>query len=402
MHCQTLYRLKIKISAVIEADMKPKVYKVLAFVFALSYIIALFCVVFLRLSFKDALGSDFVSFLTGAEILKNGEGEKIYSLDTQYEFKQKIISPEQGFGILPFRNLPAFALLFIPFTFFNTLLAYRLFVTSLIIIAVYLAFTISRLIKKYPLFSIWSLLPLVYYPSLGSIFIGQVTVIFILIFLLIYRNIKSKNFFIAGVFTGLLLLKLQYFLAFPYLLILVEKKREFLKGSLLSIGIIILLSIYFSGITSLMIYPSYLLQTETPNLGSRLEHIFTLYALFKHTLPTKLDVGYLVLINFIFYFVSLGIFAKIVKKNGMEVAFVLLSVFTIIFSVHSIDYDVGLLIVPVIILASTSYRRKLLRFRISTIVLILLAPLITLLGYGFLVPIYLAIVSVTLLIGQKI
>ncbi len=62
--------------------------------------------------------SDFTAFYTGGEIIRQGLGSHLYSLDLQARVQQAILGPGRMFynGVLPFNNPPHFALVMAPFS----------------------------------------------------------------------------------------------------------------------------------------------------------------------------------------------------------------------------------------------------------------------------------------------
>ena len=68
-------------------------------VFLISFLLALVICVFLLLTLREAIGSDFVSYLTGADILKASKGRLLYDLDTQYMYQQQVLFPHHETSI---------------------------------------------------------------------------------------------------------------------------------------------------------------------------------------------------------------------------------------------------------------------------------------------------------------
>ena len=73
------------------------------------------------------VGSDFISYLTGGQIVRKGAGRMIYDIKTQTEHQMDVIAPYSRETVLPFKGPPFLGLFFIPFTFFPLIVGFRLF-----------------------------------------------------------------------------------------------------------------------------------------------------------------------------------------------------------------------------------------------------------------------------------
>ena len=356
------------------------------FIFKLSVIVALLFVIIYVLSFKDALGSDFVSFMTGALVVRQGDGELLYDVPTQYNYQKIVIEPQREATVLPFRHIPLFALLFIPFTFLPLLFAYKLFAIVNLGALLFFCFLTTRTFKKFNFDTVWPYLVFVFYPTLGSIFVGQISILLILLLLLIYRYSRKQNSFTSGILSGLLFLKIQYILFIPFIFVLSKTKKMYLKGLFLSTTIIFLLSILIFGPNFFYNYPSFLIKTENPIFGSRTQDMVTFYATLARIKPFSINqASFLILINMVFYALSLFLFYRILKRLNFGEAFVFGLVSTLVFSVHAIDYDLSLLIIPILILGEMFYlKRKDYRY-ISLVFLYILLHALAILAKEYLI-----------------
>lgn len=313
--------------------------------FVVSYLIYYFSIP------KVIIASDLVSFLTGAEILKAGKAGEIYDKDLQYTYQLKVIEPDFKYNLLPFRGLPIVAWLFVPLSYLKLNSAFVL----LILINIFILFLFnrisSRLFPKIDKLKYLFLITFFYWPTVSAMILGQFTLLLLLIFLLIYKYTKGKNYFLAGIASGVLLIKPQYLLFVPFLFFLIRGKRKFIEGLLISSILIILVNISISGLGELLKYPSFIVGTETINYGSRPYHMFTLYGLLK-LVPfiSSLPAWFLIVLNFVLYGVILFIFAKKVKKFSLDKGVVMGIIFTILFSVHALVHDLSLLLIPILIL----------------------------------------------------
>ena len=94
------------------------IYHLLALVLLSVIVTGLVFSVLFKATATNALGSDFVSFLTGASVIRAGKGNQLYDLVTQFSFQQALLAQEISTDfLLPFRNLPFVAFFFLPFLY---------------------------------------------------------------------------------------------------------------------------------------------------------------------------------------------------------------------------------------------------------------------------------------------
>ena len=346
--------------------------------FVVSYLIYYFSIP------KVIIASDLVSFLTGAEILKSGKAGEIYDKDLQYTYQLKVIEPDFKYNLLPFRGLPIVAWLFVPLSYLKLNSAFVL----LILINIFILFLFNRisskLFPKIDKLKYLFLITLFYWPTVSTMILGQFTLLLVLIFLLVYKYSKDKNYFLAGITSGVLLVKPQYLLFIPFLFFLIREKRKFIKGLLISSILIILVNISISGLGELLKYPSFIIGTETINYGSRPYHMFTLFALFKLT-PNLSNIPQLTLValNFIVYLLTLVLFVRRRRKISFDYAFVAGMIFTVLFSVHALVHDLLILLVPIFILLNLVLKRGEVKLSIDKILIGLLFFLPTVILFGY-------------------
>lgn len=334
--------------------------RVIIKVFWLSTILVLFFSIFFVVSAHDIMSSDFVSFVTGALAIRRGMGMSLYELITQFVIQQQIINPIINPGLLPFRNLPVFAALIIPLTYLPLVTGYKFWASLLIVImllAERLCLRVFKNIGRYRFIALF--LPLLYYPSLVSIIQAQITPLILLIFILIYKFAKSEKYFLAGIISGFLLIKLQYVLAVPFLFMIVRERKVFLRGFITSSLAIIFLSVIISGPGFITSYPRFLVQTETPFFGSTPGNMFTVYPLLISLADLLRLPGHLALVlNAALYLVILVLFAREVKKVSFDKAFAALILLSVVFSVHALVHDQIVLLVPILILLNLQYKMR--------------------------------------------
>ncbi len=328
-------------------------------VFLISFLLALVICVFLLLTLREAIGSDFVSYLTGAEIIKASKGPLLYDLDTQYFYQQSVLFPHHETSILPFVNFPIIAFILIPFTYLPLIWAYKIYIGLLISILLVISNFSKKLFTNLPKNSIFYYLPFLFYPSLGSLFSGQLTPIILLIFLVIYSQLIKKKYMYAGLMTGLLIVKIQYLVSAPILFVLAENKKDFLKGFLISCILLFSVNLLLARNFFLPHYLQFIFAVQKPEFGARPQEMFTFYSSLEQLSAfAQFPKSVLISLNFGFYLLSLVLIALSAKRISLDISYAAVVICSMIFSIHGLNYDYSLVIVPVFILLNRLYNRS--------------------------------------------
>jgi hypothetical protein len=322
-------------------------------VFLICFLVSYFMAVFLLVTEQFAWRCDFVNLMTGSRILRFGEAEHLYDLETQRDYQLSITSPNK-LTFLPYRNLPIFAYIFIPLTFLPLLAAYKLYTVILIIVTLFISWFSSRVFKNLHK-SYWIYLPFIFYPYFLAIFYGQVTIFLLLFFVLIYFFLRKESFFLVGFFVGFLFLKIQYIIVFPFIFFLVKDKQVYLKGLLVSSILIYLTSAYMLGFDFIVGYFKMLVITENANYGTKATSMFSLLPALSQISPfTKKSLFF---INFAFYLLAIWYYYKNYLKYPLKINFSVIILFTLVFCVHGGIVDIALILLPIWFLIDI-YRSK--------------------------------------------
>jgi hypothetical protein len=371
--------------------------------FFVAYFTALVVGVFVVLGEKEALGSDFVSFLTGASIISAGKGREIYNIESQYAFQQALIAPHHENSVLPYRNTPVMALFFVPFLLFNFVIAYKIYVLLLIFILCIFIFYLTKHFGDVDAHTIWPYLALTFYPLTISIFVGQTSLFLIVVFFMVYWNLRKKNDFVAGILSGTLLIKLQYILFLPFLFVLSRKRSDFLKGNAISLISTFFISLLLAGGHSLLSYPNFLLNTETVGFGSRPESMLTFFSFLRGTtFFGGLDLLSLLGINFFIYGVLFIVFYKYHKALSLALAFSLIIPLVLPFTIHVVNHDLSMLLVPIIIITTTIRSLCNEKLKLLVVVLLFLVPLLETIDIGNFVWAVMIVIGCLLLVSKKV
>lgn len=359
-------------------------------VFSLSFLLALLGAVLFFVDFEKALGSDLVSFLTGAYIIRDGHGQKLFDLDTQYVYQQKVIAPASESSVLPFENLPVFAFMLIPLTYLPLLTAYKIYVFIVILAYVTSSLLSVRIFTGLKKGFWWLLLPFVFYPSLGSIFSGQTTPILILVLLLSLLAIKEKRNFLAGVAISFLFLKIQYIVIIPFVFLLAKDKVKFVKGSVLSSAILLATSFAINGWDFIMRYYKFIFSVQRPEFGIRVDDMFTLHSTLSRTLfLSKMNYWQLFWVNTVLYVLIIIGFYALSKRVGLKKGYCLAILLGMTFSVHGVNYDYALTLLPLYFLLERVKTKKIKTHETWALFMLLLTPVLFVLQISFYASIFL-------------
>lgn len=205
----------------------------------------------LRLWWPDiALGNDFISFWTGASLVREGAGPLLFDMETQralqVEFRRETATHEVTRAATihnPFHNPPPLALLFVPLTFLPFSAAALLWAAvSLLAFALAVALPLrGRPCARTPAAVMMTFIG-VGYTMLG----GQVNSVFLLAFSLGLLALGSRRPLLGGLVLGLLWLKPQYAVVFPLIFLVKGRWRE-LTGMFASGLALVLVSLAMVG-----------------------------------------------------------------------------------------------------------------------------------------------------------
>jgi len=242
-------------------------------------LVTLYFFFFTFLTFKKGIGIDFATYYAAGKILLLGEIDKLYDFETSldkekiactilskdetliYDLNLRIVGKtyekvlrEAGYTFIwftPYLYLPIFAL---PFQGFSTLpfpFAWKIWLAiNIFIILFFILILFSTVqffhenIRRITLFVILSFL---YSPLLYDLGVGNINLLMVLFFSLIYFLVRKKRDIVAGIFLGVLTLtKLSPILLFVYFLY--RKKFRLSISCLLTTLFLLLVSLRLYGI----------------------------------------------------------------------------------------------------------------------------------------------------------
>ena len=237
-----------------------------------SAMIFINCFVFWRSAHGIAIGlSDFASFYTAAEILRDGRGHQLYDLNLQ-EKVQRSVMPEtvkERGGILPF-NHPAFeAAVFLPLIFFSLRTAFWIWFS----INIAFLFAVIWMLSKYlPLlgqapFYIWAAACFSFPPIVITLIQGQDSIALLFFYCLAFIALSREAEFSAGSWVAAGLFKFQ--IALPFIVSLLLRKCWRIIAGFCFVGtLLVIISLGTVGFASLLQYPNYLWKLDhDPTFG---------------------------------------------------------------------------------------------------------------------------------------
>lgn len=375
----------------------PEKLSLVLFIFLISFTVAVLYFMFISDTPYFVKG-DFISYLTGGLMVREGFGKLIYDLDAQFAYQLEVLFPYDREILLPYKSLPFVGTLFIPLTYPPVISSFKIFSLVNLILLVTIYFFLKKMFPKKTGNKIWLYLPFVFPPVTVVLAKGQITFVLVLILIGIYKSIKLKRAFVGGLLSGMLFIKPQYIILAPFMFLLVKEKKRFLFGFLLSTSLLTAWSLYVSGINNLINYPLFVFNTENPAYGSISEDMFTIYPLILH-LSSYLKVGrYIpVLINGLLYLLLFVYFVAKTEGCGVDKLFVSAILISVVLSVHALDHDLSILMLPIYILINLGAKQtKLYSFYAKILFLI---PLFGLIGHCFIGGI--AMLTIVFLITNK-
>jgi hypothetical protein len=206
----------------------------------------------------------------------------------------------------------------------------------------------------------WLFLAIAFFPNFQTVVYGQISLMILIGYLTLYLMLRSRRFFWAGVASGLLLLKVQFLVFWPLMLLLIKDKKRFLAGFLTTTLGLLGISYLISGPGPLLYYPAYLFSISHQGYGLHHNHMYSLLASLKVFLSSVRPLSFttLLLINAAVYLLFLCLFFRKRHRLSLETSFIVATLLGIVFSVHFLGHDLAVLLVPLLILFNQLAQNK--------------------------------------------
>jgi hypothetical protein len=297
---------------------------------------------------------DFATFYTAGTLVRRGQSAELYSLAAQWKVQQEFASEVKiRQGPLAYLRPPFEALLFSIFAKWPYVTALLLWTTLKLALLLTIPFIMVRGRFWKESFPLWTtgILVLGTFPAFMDLVTGQDAVLLAFLFAVCYWQIETGRDTGAGVTLGLALIKFQ--LAIPFLLVLwISGRKRVLPGFVASASVVVAISAALTGWSALLKYPGYLLALNrsvgvgiAPETQINLRGLLILFV-GSLTHPGPIDwtlapvaVGAIVYTGFIW------------RKAGhrfLAEGFGLAAIVAIVTSYYACDYDLLLLIVPLL------------------------------------------------------
>ncbi len=161
---------------------------------------------------KLFIAADFTNLYTGFTMIKEGDGARLYDLDTQAKYQQAILS---GLtfenGLLPYLNPPFIALIFSPISLLNINAAFYLWSFFELGLLAWLIYLLHRTFADWNTQekTILIISLLAFWPLANTFMLGQFSLLFLICFLQLYIAMRNNNKIIAGLWMFMLIIKPQ-------------------------------------------------------------------------------------------------------------------------------------------------------------------------------------------------
>lgn len=221
--------------------------------------------IFLRLQAapRTAIHADFVHFFTAARMVATGASSQLYDIDAQTIFQHKTIHPYRS-EVLPYNHPPFQIIAYLPLTIMPLKWAYRVWIViSLGTIALSLIpfGSYSNPPSRKGQLIMW-LACLSFFPTVITLVLGQDSAISLLIFTLVFLNIKAGNEKRAGTILALGLFKPQL-VGITAILFLIKRRWKALGCFCLAGLVLISLSLFIVGWQAGVDFCKLILKTAT-------------------------------------------------------------------------------------------------------------------------------------------
>jgi hypothetical protein len=297
---------------------------------------------------------DFSTFYSGASIVRQGLGKRLYDEATQYRVQLQFaagVSIRQG--PLPYIHPPFEALLFIPLTWLSYPTAYLLWNLLNLVFLVLLFFLLRDTVPwlRQVSAACWLLGCLAFFPVFFALLQGQDILMLVVMFGAAYVLLRRNSDLAAGCCLGLGVFR--FHLVLPLVLILLYQKRsKVLAGFLATATVLGLISVAIIGWEGALSYPRHVWyleqsmerrQTIVPIRMASIRGLFD-SLLIPHFSKLASDIAIAA--------ASLALVLVAARKwklgnvTQFDLGFALCVIVTVLTSYHTLTYDLSLLLLP--------------------------------------------------------
>ena len=296
---------------------------------------------------------DFANFYTAGTLIRRGLARELYDTNAQWKVQQEFAS-EVKIRRSPMRYIrpPYEALLFAVFAEWPYPRAVFLWTLFKLVFYAALPFVVVHGRDWREGFPLWVtvLMILGTFPAFMDLLMGQDAVLLAFLFAVCFWQLDTGKDVGAGVTLGLALFKFQ--LVIPFVVILwMAGRRRMLRGFSVSAVIVVIISAAIVGWKGMIDYPRQLLAlNETRGVGIFPQVHITLRGLLStlmHRIPSR-GLDLLLMLVELGAIVFVGTMWRRAGQRYFAVGFALAAVTTIATNAYAADYDLLILIVPLL------------------------------------------------------
>jgi hypothetical protein len=305
--------------------------------------------------------TDFIAFMVGASVARDGKIKEIYNPDLQIKYQDAITAPYKMGGLLSFRALPVTAYLYIPFLYLKPVDA---FYTQAIINMILLFVSIWVIKKTFRInaevFWLYTSTIFFFISFRTSVLGGQLSILMLLVMCLSIYFVKRSRYFLSGILLGLLLLKINLVAIVPFLFIvayLQNKKsiKNLVLGFLLSSFVILGINVLLYGPNLLTVYPRYLILTEDLGYGTALIRNSNFTSIMSLLTENRLYLfSGAIIISIFVAFLFLRLFRKI--KN-LDLLYATVPALGLFLNLHTMNCDLILLTLSIFLIGNYYFNK---------------------------------------------
>jgi hypothetical protein len=297
---------------------------------------------------------DFANFYTAGTLVRRGQSAELYSLAAQWKVQQEFASEVKiRQGPLPYLRPPFEALFFSIFARWPYVTALLLWTTLKLALLATIPFIVVRGRFWKESFPLWmtGILVLGTFPAFMDMLMGQDAVLVAFLFAVCFWQLDTRRDTGAGVTLGLALIKFQ--LAIPFLIVLwISGRKRILPGFVASASVVLAISAALVGWRGLLQYPGYLLTlNRSVGVGIAPEtqiNLRGLLILFVGRLPYPGRIHLALAPVAVIAIVYTGLIWRKAGHRFLAEGFGLAAIVAIMTSYYACDYDLLLLIVPLL------------------------------------------------------
>ncbi|KKQ42530.1 MAG: hypothetical protein US60_C0016G0008 [Microgenomates group bacterium GW2011_GWC1_37_8] len=346
-------------------------------------------------------GSDYKSYITGAKIILGGERNNLYTIETQEKYQKEIFKNDQI--ILPFRMLPLFAFIFIPFSFASLTLGYRIYYLLNILLAIVCVILFSKFFEGRKLD--YLLLVFIFFPLVANIIFAQIIIILMILYLLVLLFFKKDRYLAGGVLSSVLINKPHFLIFILFLFLMSKRKIKFLTGLFLGLVVMITFSLSVVGFEGFLSYPGFLLRTENTYYGGDIVKMISVPSVISFILKSRMSIIMIYLINlFILLSFTIYFFSKSRGKN-IELLSSSSTLAALAFLPHSWYHDLTFMLISIAYILKIIKLEKSKEVKIILNILLVILVLIYFIGKlisNLVIPFILLFASIILLNQDKL